>query len=186
MNFYDCRFMMMKVAVLLLILPVARADRVCVTSQSGNTVCQNKLSTGTIVAIVCTVVLLLALIGGIIAFLFYRRRKFAAAKAAVAANAYVIEASQMKGPAAFTTYDATYDPHSAPHGVAGLPTKPGSGKGSAKTPQTAPTTYGGITYPFPGYSSPKGTPPKSQSAFSGTYTTMSGISSGNKSAGAAV
>ncbi|KAJ7864070.1 hypothetical protein B0H13DRAFT_1088090 [Mycena leptocephala] len=171
MNSYDCKFMI-KVAMLLLVLPVVRADKVCVTSDSGTTVCQNKLTTGTIVAIVATVILLLLLIGGGIAFFFYRRRQFAAAKAAVAANAYVIEASQMKGPAQFTTYSATYDPHSAPLGVAGLPTKPGSAK--TGSPQTAPTTYGGVTYPFPGYSSPKGTPPRAESATSGKYTTMSG------------
>ncbi|KAJ7430347.1 hypothetical protein B0H11DRAFT_949796 [Mycena galericulata] len=180
MNSYDCRFMM-KLAVFSLMLRVARADRVCVTSDSGNIVCQNKLTTSTIVAIVAIIVLLLAFIGGVIAFLLYRRRQFAAAKAAVAANAYVIEASQMKGPAPFTTYSASYDPHSAPNGVAGLPMKPGSAK--LTTPQTAPTNYGGVTYPFSGYSSPKGTPPKSQSAFSGTYTTMSGMGSGSKAAG---
>ncbi|KAJ7746165.1 hypothetical protein DFH07DRAFT_592246 [Mycena maculata] len=149
-----CRFadwgLVMRAAVLLMLLPVAFADSVCVTSESGNTVCQNKLTTATIVAIVLIIILSLALIGTL-GFLFYRRRKFAAAKAAVAANAYVIEASQMKGPAAFTTYSATYDPRSAPHGVVGLPTKPGSAK---TTPQTAPTTYGGVTYPFTGHSAP--------------------------------
>jgi len=160
MTSYDRRFMT-KLWLLLLLLPVVRADLVCVTSDSGTTKCQNKLTTGTIVALVATVVLLLALLGSAIAFLLYRRRRFAAAKAAVAANAYVIEAAQMKGPAPYTTYDPAYDP-----------SKPGSAGTTKTTPKTAPTTYGGVTFPFPGYSSPKGTPPRSHSAFSGTYTTM--------------
>ncbi|KAJ7101643.1 hypothetical protein C8R44DRAFT_887855 [Mycena epipterygia] len=188
MNSYD-RALLLKAAVLLLLLPVVRADQVCVTSDSGTTTCHSKLTPGTIAAIVLTILLFLALLLGTVAFFFYRRRKFAEAKNAVAANAYVIEASQMQGPAQFgshshksydtrTTYDASYDPHSAPQGVLGLPTKPGSAtKGS---PQTAPTTYGGVTYPFKGYSSPQGTPPRSQSAFSGNYTTMSGPGSGGK------
>ncbi|KAJ6514037.1 hypothetical protein DFH09DRAFT_259617 [Mycena vulgaris] len=130
-------------ALLLLVLP-ARADRVCVSSDSGTpTVCHDKLTPGTIVALVTTLLLLLLLLGGIAALLL-RRRRYAAAKAAVAAKAYVIDAAQMR-----TTYAAAYDPHSAPPGVAGLPTKPGSAKG-AGAPQTAPTTYGGVTYPFPG------------------------------------
>ncbi|KAJ7079915.1 hypothetical protein C8R43DRAFT_344663 [Mycena crocata] len=188
MNSYDCRFMT-KLALLLIALPVlpVRADRVCVTSDTGAITCENKLSTGTIAALVVTIILLITLLGGIVAFFFYRRRRLAAAKSAIAANAYVIEASQMRGPAAFgsapvhptkgsgqpyTTYSATYDPRSAPLGVKGLPTKPGSAK--TNSPNTAPTTYGGVTYPFPGYSSPKGSAPRSESAFAGTYTTMSG------------
>ncbi|KAJ6613880.1 hypothetical protein B0H10DRAFT_196550 [Mycena sp. CBHHK59/15] len=172
----DGNRLMLKAAVLFIALPVVLADRVCNTSDSGKTVCHNKLTTGTIAAIVLAIVFFLALIGGGIAFMFYRRRKFAAAKTAIAANAYVIEASQMKGPVSYTTYSATYDPHSAPNGVIGLPTKPGSAKSGS--PQTAPTTYGGVTYPFHG--SPKGTPPKSQSAFAGNYTTMSNLGSAGK------
>ncbi|KAJ7438858.1 hypothetical protein FB451DRAFT_1303048 [Mycena latifolia] len=168
---YDSRYAMMQVALLLLALPSVRADRVCATSDSGTTVCQDKLTPGTIVALTVTVILLVGLLSGG-AYLVYRRRKYAAAKAAVAANAYVIDAAQMRGPAPFTTYAPAYDPHSAP-AKPGIARKPSSAKGA---PQTAPTTYGGVTYPFPGFSSPKGTPPRSQpaSAFSGTYTTLSG------------
>ncbi|KAJ7260739.1 hypothetical protein C8J57DRAFT_285069 [Mycena rebaudengoi] len=171
MSSYGCRSML-TVAMLLMALPLVLADQVCNTAPDGKTICENKLATGTVVAITMLIVALIALIGGGIGFLLYRRRQFAAAKAAVAANAYVIEASQMRGPAVYTTYSASYDPKSAPQGVAGLPTKPGSAK---KTPQTAPTSYGGVTYPFPGFS-PKSTPPRSsQAAFSGTYTTMNSM-----------
>ncbi|KAJ6461600.1 hypothetical protein C8R47DRAFT_1159333 [Mycena vitilis] len=168
MNTYDHKFMT-KFAIILLVLPVVRGDQVCVTSDSGITICHSKLTPATIAVIVTVIVLLLLGVG--VAVFLYRRRQFAKAKAAVAANAYVIEASQMqmRGPAEFaTTYSASYDP-----------TKPGSaaksgGVKSAGTktasPRTAPTTYG-VSFP---YSSPKGAPPRAQSAISGTYTTMSG------------
>jgi len=105
------------------------------------------------------------LLGGALAFFLYRRREFAVAKAAVAANAYVIEASQLRGPAQFTTYSATYNPFSAPLGVV----RPGSAK--RPSPLTVP---GRVTGPFPEYSSPRGvTTPRAESAMSGTYTTLS-------------
>jgi len=165
----SCKFLT-TIAVLLLSAPTARADRVCVDTDSGP-VCQDKLTSGTIASIVLTVLVVLLLVGGAIAF-FYRRRQFARAKAAVAANAYVIDVAQMKGAMPVTTY-AAYNPHSAPIGI-----KPSSASAGKPSPQTAPTTYG-VSYP---YSSPKGTPPRSQSAISGTYTTMSGLGSGGKAA----
>ncbi|KAJ7149732.1 hypothetical protein C8R46DRAFT_1125913 [Mycena filopes] len=154
MNAYD-RGLVLKLALILLALPVVRASQVCVTSDSGKTVCQNKLTRGAIAAIISLVVLLLILILGGVAFLLYRRRQLARAKAALAESVYVIEPSQMRGPAAFTTYSAPYDGSKGP-----VASKPSSAA------RTAPTTYGGLTYPFPGFSTPKITPPRgSQSAF---------------------
>jgi len=132
------------IAVLLLSVPAARADRICVDTDSGP-VCQDKLTSGTIASIVLTVLVVLLLVGGAIAFFCSRRRQFARAKAAVAANAYVIDAAQMKGAVPVTTY-AAYSPRSAPIGF-----KPSSARAGKPSPQTAPTTYG-ITYPY----SPKG------------------------------
>ncbi|KAJ7702068.1 hypothetical protein B0H16DRAFT_1902505 [Mycena metata] len=139
-NSYDRRFTM-KIALLLLVPTVVRADKVCITSDSGTTICQTKLTRGIIAAIACTVALLLLLILGAVAFLLYRRRQFTRAQANIAANAYVIEASQMQGPATFTTYAAPYGSNEVPSSAA----------------KTAPTTYAGATYPFPGFASPKGT-----------------------------
>lgn len=130
---------MIKVAVPILLVPLARADDVCATT-SGDTICRTKLSPSTVAAIISTVAVLVLL--GCALALFYRRRQLARDKAAVAADAYMIEASQMqmRGPpvlARRTTYSAPYDPRSAP------PSKPQSA--GVKTPLT---TYGGLTYPF--------------------------------------
>ncbi|KAJ7016605.1 hypothetical protein C8F04DRAFT_1201840 [Mycena alexandri] len=130
----------MKIALLLVSLPVVRADKVCITSDSGTTVCQNKLTRGTIAAIICTVALLLVLILGAVAFLLYRRRQFVRARSNIAADACFIEASQMQGPPTFTTYSAPYDSKE-------VPIKPSS----AAKPTS--TTYAGVTYPFPGFAS---------------------------------
>lgn len=172
MNSYNNR-LVAAVALMLLGLPVVRADRVCDISDSGVLVCYNKLSTVTIAAIVLSALLILALLGGGIVLMVHRRRKYADSKASVEANSYGIEASQIRGPAASTTYAPSYDPRSAkPHGA--------SISSSARTTPKArgltltPTAYGGATFPLPGPSSARVKTPSAQSAFAGTYTTMGG------------
>ncbi|KAJ6589658.1 hypothetical protein B0H19DRAFT_240331 [Mycena capillaripes] len=125
-----------KAAAILLLPSFARADDACATTSSGTTICPTKLTPTILAAIISTVAVLL-LLGGAFAFVFYRRRQLARANAAVAANVYVIEGSQMRGPPQFirrTTYSATYDPAQA------LP----------RIPQSAgvKTKHDGVTYPF--------------------------------------
>ncbi|KAF7293334.1 hypothetical protein MKEN_01463400 [Mycena kentingensis (nom. inval.)] len=176
--------------IVLLSARAVKAERVCTETESGQ-VCRDSLSPGAIAAIVLTVTFVVLALLGAAGYFFYRRRKLDKAANAVAANAYIIDAQALQRAKSKTDQEKEKEGSAgvgasvgAPVGAWPIPTfaarpdsnSPSRGPGAAASPQR----LGGVTFPFQGYSSPKGTPPRSESAFGGTYTTLTGMGSGGK------
>lgn len=156
------------VATLWAFMPIVSAEQVCHTTDSGDNICKQQISTAVKVAIGVVVVAVVLLALGV----FYFIRRFRSKKQEESAG-FDIEPSQIEGPPAtaaaslMTTYAAKYDPSSAP---VRMPSSSPNVSGKSKKifanlrqgPSTAPTgrvTAGG-SYPFGAYSS-KNPPPRS-------------------------
>ncbi|KAK0201536.1 hypothetical protein DFS33DRAFT_1276417 [Desarmillaria ectypa] len=156
------------VATLWAYLPIVSAEEVCHTTESGDNVCKQRISTAVKVAIgiVAVAVVLLAL--GVFYFIRYSRSK----RKEEESVGFDIEPSQIEGPRATaavslptTTYAAKYDLSSAPVRMPFSSSPSVSGKSKKifanlrQGPSTAPTgqVSGGGPYPFGGYSSKVGT-----------------------------
>ncbi|KAK0244531.1 hypothetical protein EDD85DRAFT_202099 [Armillaria nabsnona] len=156
------------VATLLVYLPIVSAEQVCHTTDSGDNVCKQQISTAVKVAIGVVVVAVVLLALGV----FYFIRRFRSKKQEESVG-FDIEPSQIEGPpvtaaaSLTTTYAAKYDPSSAP---VRMPSSSPSVSGKSKKifanlrqgPSTAPTgrVAAGGSYPFRAYSS-KNPPPRS-------------------------
>ncbi|SJL07170.1 uncharacterized protein ARMOST_10513 [Armillaria ostoyae] len=157
------------VATLWAYLPIVSAEQVCHTTDSGDNVCKQRISTAVKVAIGVVVVAVVLLALGV----FYFIRRFRSKKQEEESVGFNIEPSQIEGPpvtaavSLTTTYAAKYDPSSAP---VRMPSSSPSVSGKSKKifanlrqgPSTAPTgrVAAGGSYPFGAYSS-KNPPPRS-------------------------
>ncbi|KAG7444195.1 uncharacterized protein BT62DRAFT_257673 [Guyanagaster necrorhizus] len=151
------------VATLWAYLPVVSAAEVCHTTDSGDNVCKQRISTAVKVAIGVVVIAVFLLALGV----FYFIRRSRSKRQEEESSGFDIEPSQIEGPRATaavslptTTYAAKYDPSSAPVRMSS-PSVSGKSKkifaNLRQGPSTAPT---GRSYPFEGYSS-KNPPPRS-------------------------
>ncbi|KAK0487130.1 hypothetical protein IW261DRAFT_592560 [Armillaria novae-zelandiae] len=157
------------IATLCAYLPIVSAEQVCHTTDSGDHVCKQQISTAVKVAIGIVVVTVVLLALGV----FYFIRRFRSKKQEEESAGLDVEPSQIEGPPAtaaaslMTTYAAKYDPSSAPVRMpSGSPSVSGKSKkifaNLRQGPSTAPTGHvaAGGPYPFQAYSS-KNPPPRS-------------------------
>lgn len=164
------------VATLWAFMPIVTAEQVCHTTESGDSICKQQISTTVKVAIGVVVVAVVLLALGV----FYFIRRFRSKKQEESA-CFDIEPSQIEGPPATvaasltTTYAARYDPSSAPVRIpSGSPSVSGKSKKIIENlrqgPSTAPTgrVAAGSPYPFQAYSS-KNPPPRSLPTTGGRF-----------------